>query len=122
MTYKSLILALSVLFFAILVGNTNLIAFQGNGLEKLTTETWPQFMARMKSLGEINDAQLQQWQSGNSISLPQVQFVTRTRVETRTRMVPVIRQRIATNDEGQQVTESYTENVAQKLHGQRSLH
>lgn len=130
----------ALLFGALLVvstTSTNLTAFQGDPfgstaqdpfgssapdpLEKRTTETWQQFMVRMNQAGIVSAAQLQQWQSGKSITVATSVPVTRTRTETRTRTVMVAE----TNEEGvPQVTPQtqnytvsvpYTENVFQNV-------
>lgn len=113
------------LFGALLVVSpafsTGLSAFQDDPfgssapslMEKQTTETWQQFMVRMNQAGVVNDALLQQWQSGKSITVPSTMAVTRVRTETRTRMVPVTRMRTETTDDGQELQVPYTENQAQ---------
>ena len=83
----------ALLFGALLVvstTSTNLTAFQGDPfgstaqdpfgssapdpLEKRTTETWQQFMVRMNQAGIVSAAQLQQWQSGKSITVATVSY------------------------------------------------
>ena len=115
----------ALLFGALLVvstTSTNLTAFQGDPfgstapdpLEKRTTETWQQFMVRMNQAGIVSAAQLQQWQSGKSITVATSVPVTRTRTETRTRTVMV------RGDERRRCSSSYP--TDSKLHRKRPVH
>ena len=79
--------------------------------DKRADESWDIYMARLVDAGKIDETQLNSWIAGESVAVAVPFHIVRTRKEHRVQTVPVRKTRVAKNGAGEEVEETYTENV-----------
>ena len=80
---------------------------------KRADETWQQYVDRLADHKVIQEDQRQQWENGNRLQVLKELTLSRSRMETRKRQVPVTRMRVEKQPDGTEIDVPYIQQVEQ---------